>query len=296
MSGKLALVTGASGFIAGHVIDQLLQKGYRVRGTARGPKVESLRETINIPGLEFAQIDDIAKSDISEALKGVDVVFHVASPQPGKASVEDTLKGALDGTLNVLTQAEKAGIEKIVVTSSAGTVIDLTHNVKDWGKVPSDDEIHAQAESNRLFVYFCSKILAEKALDIATILPGIVIGPYAPHFPPPAKSNMGTNIHIYELINGNAPPASIPFIVDVRDVAKAHVLALELPRAAPEEKRFLLNVVDPATLPDVPPTLSKLDSTRSREVLKLEYTSPEKTLGDLIKDIAEVEKVWSVEA
>ncbi|KAF8999412.1 hypothetical protein BDQ17DRAFT_752668 [Cyathus striatus] len=332
MSGKLALVTGASGFIAGHVIDQLLKKGYRVRGTARGAKAESLSKTINVPGLEFAQVDDLAKSDISEVLKGVDVILHVASPLPGAASVDVMLNSAIEGTLNVLRQAERAGIEKVVVTSSCVTILDPDYKrvfsgenltESDWGKV-TVEEAHAHAEEQG-FVYSASKILAEKAawdfakkhpkLDIATILPTFVYGPYPPNFPPSSKNNLSTNAIPYELIKGNVPGFSIPTVVDVRDVAKAHILALDLPRAAvAEDKRFIVNyglyswrqgaehlkkthpeikTIDIASLADIPPNISTIDATRSREVLKLEYTSPDKMLDDFVESIAEVEKIWS---
>ncbi|KAF8996110.1 hypothetical protein BDQ17DRAFT_1364736 [Cyathus striatus] len=318
MSGKLALVTGVTGFIAGHVVDQLLQKGYRVRGTVRGSKIESLRKTVNVPRIEFTQVDDIAKGDLSEALKGVDVVLHVASPLPGQASVDDTLSSAVDGTLNVVKQAEKAGIGKIVVTSSFVTLLHpsfqaafsgITLTESNWGEV-TIDETRAQA-GNPFFVYCASKILAEKALwdfarqhpklDIATILPGFVFGPYAPHFPYPSTgSGLGTNGFPYAVIN---------------DVAKAHVLAIDLPRAEPEEKRFNVNwgdytwkqvaeylktahptltkVADPATYVGLPGTLSTLDTSKSRKVLGLEYISPEKTLDDFVENIKEVEKGWA---
>lgn len=87
----------------------MLELGYRVRGTARAHKVKALQETVKVPGLEFAAIDDVATSDFTEALKGkrrsstplsrefisltgVHAVFHVAAPLPGKASADDTIK------------------------------------------------------------------------------------------------------------------------------------------------------------------------------------------------------------
>ncbi|KAF8996111.1 hypothetical protein BDQ17DRAFT_1364737 [Cyathus striatus] len=338
MSGKLALVTGVTGFIAGHVADQLLQKGYRIRGTVRGSKVESLRKTVNVPGIEFTRVDDIAKGDLSEALEGVDVVIHVASPLPTKASADDTLSTAIEGTLSVVGQAEKAGIEKVVVTSSYVTLLHpsgeaafsgITLTESNWGEV-TIDETRLQA-GNPVFVYCGAKILAEKALwdfarhhpklDIATILPGFVFGPYVPYFPYPSTAGpgLGTNSFPHAVINGAYPfpPGQPPYFVDVRDVAKAHVLAIDLPRSEPEEKRFIVNwgnytwkqaaeylrkahpsltnVVDPTAYVELPGTLSTLDTSRSRKVLGLEYISPEKTLDDFVDNIKEVEKGWATE-
>ncbi|KAG6807375.1 hypothetical protein H0H93_001649, partial [Arthromyces matolae] len=124
MSGQLILVTGVTGFIAGHVANQLLAAGYRVRGTTRGDKAKQLTETIKVPGLEFVRVDDVATDDLSEALKGVYAIAHVASPLPGRTDTDDTLNSAIDGTVHVLKEATKAGIKKLVITSSFGALLD----------------------------------------------------------------------------------------------------------------------------------------------------------------------------
>ncbi|KAG6822463.1 hypothetical protein H0H93_005559, partial [Arthromyces matolae] len=59
--------------------------------TTRGSKVKVLTETVKVPGLEFIGIEDVATSDLSEALKDVYAIVHVASPLPGRTSVDDTL-------------------------------------------------------------------------------------------------------------------------------------------------------------------------------------------------------------
>ncbi|RXW13235.1 hypothetical protein EST38_g12620 [Candolleomyces aberdarensis] len=329
MSQKLVLVTGVTGFIAGHVAEQLLQSGYRVRGTARSAKANTLQETVKVPGLEFAAIDDVATSDFTEALKGVHAVFHVAAPLPGKASADETIKTAVEGSLNVLRQGEKAGIEKFVVTSSFGAVVEsslrpafagLNFTDSDWAPVTRDDLVAHQDDP--YYTYFAAKAISEKAvwdfarehpnLDIATILPGFVYGPFAKHFPKPTSvSGLGTNSFPYLLINGQVPPAAPPYFVDVRDVAKAHVRALSLsPSKSVEAKRFLingglyswkeaaqylkkarpeLNVVDPEKIGDAPGPVSTLDTTRAKEVLDFgEYIPFEKTLEDVVNDLAEI--------
>lgn len=335
MSSQLILVTGVTGFIAGHVVEQLLRAGYHVRGTARSAKVALLQKT-NVPNLEYVAIDDVAVSDFTEALKGVDAVVHVASPLPGKASVEETMKTAIEGSLNVLRQAEKAGIKKFVVTSSFGSVLEsslkasfagLNFTDSDWAPTTHEDVL-ANAE-DPYYLYFASKVLAEKAVwdfarehpnvDVATILPGLVFGPYAAIFPLPSNvSQLGTNSFPWALINGTAPPMAPPYIVDVRDVAKAHVLALGLgPVVQPEsvgKKRFLinagiytwkqaaeylkvvrpeLNIQDLDKFADMLGPISTLDTSRARDVLKFgEYIDPQTTVVDVADALVTVSKTW----
>ncbi|KAG6834170.1 hypothetical protein H0H93_011452, partial [Arthromyces matolae] len=198
------LVTGITGFIAGQVANAFLEAGYRVRGTTRGEKAKLLGDTINVPGLEFVRVDDVVSDDLSEALKDVYAVIHVASPLPGRASVAETLsvravilsppkkpfdlidhQTAISGTLHVLKETTKAGIKKAVITSSFGALLDpdlqsgfagLTFDHKSWGAA-SREAAEAKSEDD-YYVYVSSKILAEKAvwdyakehpeLDVAT--------------------------------------------------------------------------------------------------------------------------------
>ncbi|KAF8640271.1 hypothetical protein AX16_010166 [Volvariella volvacea WC 439] len=264
---KLILVTGVTGFLGSHVAVALFNAGYAVRGTVRGSRLESLRTKLgsNYPHLELVQVDDIVSGDFTEALKGVDGVIHVASPMPGTASNAEILNGALEGTLNILRQATKAGVQKVVLTGTEGatrTPSDTNFAGKifteaDWGLVTKENVLSEIYSQNPLGAYFASKILAEKAawefaeqnpaLDLAVINPPFLYGPYAPHFPVPA--NAGTVSWIYSLIQGKQPPPVPPNFADIRDAARAHVAALDLaPLAIPErnqqtlqQKRFLVS-------------------------------------------------------
>jgi nucleoside-diphosphate-sugar epimerase len=89
--------------------------------TVRSTKYQKLSKK-NIPGLEFTEVNDLATDDLTAALKGVSVVMHVAAPLPGKADAAGSIKTAVEGTLNVVRHAEKAGITKIVVTSTFGNM------------------------------------------------------------------------------------------------------------------------------------------------------------------------------
>ncbi|KDQ50505.1 hypothetical protein JAAARDRAFT_141870, partial [Jaapia argillacea MUCL 33604] len=113
-------VTGASGFLGSYVVYDALEAGYRVRGTSRSGKVALVKQGFAKyqDRFEVTPVDDVATSDLTEALKGVEAVIHVASPLAGVADAKTTLDTAINGALNVFRQAEKAGIKKFVVTSS----------------------------------------------------------------------------------------------------------------------------------------------------------------------------------
>ncbi|KAF8231120.1 NAD(P)-binding protein [Tricholoma matsutake] len=333
MSNRLILVTGVSGFIAGHVADQLLTAGYRVRGTARGAKAKKLTETIKRPGLEFFQVDDIINGDLTEALKGVSAIIHLASPLYGRASVENTLDSAKVGTLHVLREAVKAAIEKVVVTSTIGTILapdfgpvftGRTLTSKDWGHATAEEAKEPNRDS--VYVYMSAKYLAERALwefvkehpqlDVVTILPTYTFGPYPETFSRPiTKENIGTNEAVYGIMKG--PQAVVmPFVVDVRDVAKGHVLALDLPRnPGALERRYIMNggnitwreaidhlkITHPelntppsSEYPDIPGPLSVLDTSNTITDLKFgEFIDVKKTIDDTVVALQDVERIWA---
>ncbi|KAF9567222.1 NAD(P)-binding protein [Agrocybe pediades] len=335
MSKELVLVTGATGFIASHTIDELIKRGYRVRGTVRSAKYQNVVDTVKVPGLEFVEINDVATGDFTEALKGVDAVLHIACPLPGRVSREEVFKTAVEGALNVVRQAQEAGIKRFVVTSSFGTLLSPTHmpafhglNIDEsqWGE--NNDEEFEEKKDDPYYVYFAAKIKEERALwdfaaqhpdiKVVTIHPGYVIGPYSRTFPlPTAVANMGTNDFIFKMINKGEIPFAPNWIVDVRDVARGHVLALEKLDTLPADdlKRFVINaVLQPwskaaehlkKTRPEVadriipleevkplPGVLSTLDNTRSKEILGMEYLSVEQTYDEAVTDLLELEKNW----
>jgi len=260
MASKLVLLTGVNGFLGGHVAEALLQSGFRVRGTARPDKAKLLQESVNIPNLEIVTVEDVATSDLSEVLKDVYAVVHVASPLPGKTSTATIVKDTIEGTMNVIRQGEKAGVKKFVITSTFGALFDAslrpafggqTFNESNWSPTTAEDVV--AKPNDGFFAYFGLKALAEKSawdfarahphIDLATILPGFMYGSWAESFPLPGKNGpLGTNSFIGALIAGRSPPGAPPFTADVHDVALAHVRAISVPAAANlEDKRFIIN-------------------------------------------------------
>jgi len=247
---KLVLVSGASGYLAGYVIKDLLESGYRVRGTVRKLADKSKYEhLLSLPGaspetLEFCEAELTTPQGWEEACKGCEFVMHVASPlllNIPKDYQNELIKPAVEGTKNVLAAALKAGVKKVVVTSSIAAV--------DPGPkkaVPGEiiNESH-WADFETANPYEKSKYAAEREvwkfyeehkdkMEIATVNPGFIIGPVM------SKKAAASPTLIIRIMNNNMPgipKMSFPF-VDVRDVARAHILALENPNA--NGKRHIL--------------------------------------------------------
>ncbi|MCS5733428.1 SDR family oxidoreductase [Herbiconiux daphne] len=250
MNQQRVLVTGGSGFIAGHCILHLVAQGYLVRTTVRSldrePAVRAVLAQAGLTtpdALSFAAADLTSDAGWAEALDGVDFVLHVASPvQPGVVANEDDLiVPARDGAVRVLRAARDAGVRRVVLTSAFHAV--------GWGH-PHDDHVFTEADWTALDgpgvdAYGKSKTLAERAawqfmaaeggsLQLATVLPVAVMGPVL------GGEVSGANHIVQSMLSGGMPAFPdlwIP-IVDVRDVADAHILAMTTPGAAGE--RFLL--------------------------------------------------------
>jgi nucleoside-diphosphate-sugar epimerase len=245
MSQPRVLVTGGSGFIAGHCIRQLLDQGYLVRTTVRSLQRESaVRAVVDGEGLSFAAADLTGDAGWAEAVAGCDFVLHVASPvRPGHVENEDdVIVPAREGTLRVLRAARDAGVRRVVLTSAFHAVgyghphTDHTFTEADWTVL----------DGPGVDAYGRSKTLAERAAwdfvaaegastELATILPVAVMGPVT------GSEVSGANHLVQRMLAGRLPgyPNLFIPIVDVRDVAAAHVLAMTTPGAA--GRRFLLS-------------------------------------------------------
>lgn len=250
MTRKRVLVTGGSGFIAGHCILQLLEQDHRVRTTIRSlGKEAAVRAVLTDAGmvhgdnLSFVAADLLSDEGWAAAVADIDVVLHVASPvQPGHVEHEDDLIiPAREGTLRVLRAARDAGVKRVVLTSAFHAV--------SWGHPHSDhtftEEDWTLLNGPGVDAYGKSKTLAERAawdfmaaeggsMELATMLPVAVMGPIM------GKDISGSNHIIKTMLDGAMPgfPNLFIPIVDVRDVAAAHILAMTNPAAAGE--RFLL--------------------------------------------------------
>ncbi|WP_419913689.1 SDR family oxidoreductase [Hoeflea sp.] len=228
------LLTGASGFIAKHILRELLENGYEVRASIRSEKRKSELEALFPDAkIEFVFLDLAKDEGWAEALNGMDVLVHTASPFPFSQpkDPQELIRPAVDGTLRALNAAKAAGIKRVILTSScvaiykdASKPVTESSGESNW-TTPDDPSVNA---------YEASKTLAEKAawdfvaenpeIALTTINPGIVLGPAM-------DKNYGTSLNIVEqMMTGKMPmvPAITMPCVDVRDVAKMHVAAIEL--------------------------------------------------------------------
>ncbi len=246
------LVTGGSGFIALHCIDQLLEKGFMVRTTIRS---ESRKDEINKAmekypnlhqNLEFHICDLLEDKGWDAAVDGCDYVLHVASPFILEVpSDEDVLiRPAVDGTLRVLNACSKANVKKVVLTSSVAAVAfghakEKTFDESDWSNTGEDSGITPYAKSKTLAEKaaweYVDNLDADNRFDFTVINPVGVFGPML-------TSDMGTsNSLVSKLINGELPacPATHMGYVDVRDVAKAHVFSML--NSSTNDKRIIVS-------------------------------------------------------
>ncbi|MDE2151878.1 MAG: aldehyde reductase [Betaproteobacteria bacterium] len=238
MGEATVLITGISGFIAKHCAIELLHHGYRVRGTVRSPdKADSVRETLaahaDASRLDFVVADLLSDAGWSDATQGVHGVLHLASPFPLAQPKDEgeLIRPAVDGTLRVLRAAKATGVRRFVQTSST-VAVTYGHGSSHSG--PYTEVDWTDVDAPHVTAYAKSKTLAERvardfvarecpALHYASVNPGLVLGPLL-------DSDAGSSADlIASCLRGKypgCPRLSFP-VVDVRDVALAHRLALE---------------------------------------------------------------------
>lgn len=341
------LVTGASSFIGGHIILLLLNKGFNVRGTVRSQAkeavvLESIPENLRSK-VSFAHVADITTDSFDEAVQGVNGIIHVASPFHFNVTnpEKDLLLPAINGTESVLKAAhkynssqndEKNRIKRIVITSSFASVHDgsqgmrpgYVYTEKDWNPVTYEEA--AATHDNPGKVYSASKVLAEKAawnfieknhptFTIATICEPMVHGPRVDKLKSLDDLNT-SNANIWKLVTSGKdaaiPPNRIPWQVDVRDVAFAHVAALNHPTETNERylvaaqsysNQEILDIVHqsttiPSSIKDLAPRGTpgerlpehfQLDTTKAQKELHVTYIPLKKTIEDLILQLVDIQ-------
>jgi nucleoside-diphosphate-sugar epimerase len=262
-NSQLVLVTGGSGFLAAWCIIKLLDAGYGVRTTVRSLKrKDTVLEMLKAGGatklnsVAFVAADLLQDEGWKDAMDGCTYVLHVASPFPAglPKHEDDLIRPALEGTLRVLKAARDAKVKRVVVTSSWAAIgqadvgSDHVYDEKDWTVIDDD-----------LYPYPKSKTLAERAawdfvekddgsLELSVVNPVAIFGPAL-------STEYSTSIMVIaRLLKAEMPgcPQLAMGVVDVRDAADLHLLAMTSPKAAGE--RFLAVS---------PPEMSILDMSKT---------------------------------
>ena len=325
-------VTGGSGFLGSWCVSQLLEKGYVVNTTVRSmEKAEHLKKLPNAASnLNVYVADLLTTGSFDSAVAGCTAVLHVASPffvGGNEYTMENLLKPALDGTRNVLESCNKAKVKKVVLTASTACMYvwygskDESHvlSEEDW----SDEEKIIEAKN----WYSHSKIQTEKmawefakgpncSFRMAVMNPCLIFGPMLqPVLNTSCKAIANCATGAKDEIEN-----SCRAIVDVRDVARAHILAMESPLESEIwGKRFLLmedcphwktihdwireelqsisaeaalkvaskvsDKVLPSAVGAPSPHPTKFDNSRSKILLGLEYTPMIKSVKDNLRSL-----------
>jgi len=231
------LVTGATGFIGLHCIKQLLDRGYSVNGTLRSQdrqaEVLDSLERNNTPTrhLSLFEVDLNRDSGWNSAIRDCNYVLHVASPFVLTDEDEDFfVKPAVEGVQRALKFSKKHNVKKVILTSSFAAIHETLNNRQE----SFDEEDWSNPNKPGISFYAKSKTIAELAawefmemenpdFSLTVINPVLVMGPSL-------SKDVGTsNSLVKNMINGSVPgtPKIHIGIVDVRDVASAHILAME---------------------------------------------------------------------
>jgi nucleoside-diphosphate-sugar epimerase len=243
------LVTGGSGFIAGHTIVQLLNAGHRVRATVRDLKRESeVRAMVRQGGaqagdrLSFFAADLRSDAGWAAAVADCDYVLHVASPFPAYVPEheDELIVPAREGALRVLRAARDARVRRVVLTSSFAAIgyghppQSTPFNETNWSD-PTGSDVTAYVKSKTLAERAAWDFIAREGrdLELSVINPVAVFGPVL-------GPDYSTSVLLIQRLMSGAVPGSprLSFgVVDVRDVADLHIRAMT--HSAAKGERFL---------------------------------------------------------
>ncbi|CAE6469390.1 unnamed protein product [Rhizoctonia solani] len=339
-SNDVVLVTGASGFIAVWVCQYLLEVGYNVKGTVRSiSKGNYLADLFKSYGdkFQYVIVEDIGKDGaFDEAVKGVDAIAHTASPfHYDSEDPKDIIDPALRGTTGILESVNRHGstVKRVVITSSVASITDGLYHLKIPGTIYTEDDWNTLSikeieekgkDASGTEKYCASKVLAEKAAwefvektkptwDLATCCPSLVLGPILHQVPDPSALNTSIAtlynfLHNKESITKEMLLMPNFNFVHVRDVALAHVRALEVQEAGGQ--RFITSSgpfcwQDALDVLDLPPGFPRgisgsgkalnhivFSHAKAKKMLGVEFKGIQDCVRDTIEDLEK--RGWGV--
>ncbi|KAE8151419.1 pyridoxal phosphate-dependent transferase [Aspergillus avenaceus] len=261
------LVTGATGFIGAHVVDNLLARGLTVRAATRSKKKgEQMRlaRPQHASKLEFVEIKDFSQMDVfDDIMDGIDAVIHVASPFTYNTTnnEKELIIPAVNGVKSILSASAKHNVKRVVLTSSFASVIDIhktpdpgfTYTGAHWNPLtyeeaidPSTDAVVAYRGSKKFAELEAWNFVAREnpPFDLVTLCPPMTFGPVVHPVQGIAQLNE-SNAVLWSVAEGAdpLPKARVSAWIDVRDLAEAHVQALLRPEAG--GRRFVAASLEP---------------------------------------------------
>ncbi|WP_289084296.1 NAD-dependent epimerase/dehydratase family protein [uncultured Sulfitobacter sp.] len=311
------LVTGATGYVAGWLIKQLLEAGVPVHAAVRDPDNIEKRAHLDKMAEETTGTITYFKADLLEedsfdtAMQGVGIVFHTASPFIVKYDdpQRDLVDPAVKGTQNVLNAATRAkSVKRVVLTSSCAAIFSDINDVLNAPGGILTEEVWNETSTLEDNPYSLSKTLAEKAAwkiaegqsqwDLIVINPALVVGPGTA-----ARQTSASFDYVRMLADGTFKAGAPEFqigMVDVRDVADAHVRGGYMANASGRHITFakaltLFDLADSirAELPDLALPASKsydgpewkADNTRSIKDLGVSYRDPRDGVAEMVRQL-----------
>jgi len=258
VGGRLVLVTGVTGYIASHIVQQLLNLNYRVRGTVRSLKNTSITTHFNsfphaAERLEFVEADLANDDSWPQAVKGCDFIIHTASPCMLESRVKDVekelIQPAVQGTLSVLrgAAASKGAVKRVILTSSVASIIeghmkdpkytpDYLYQESDFSDLNGfmDGYCRSKTRAELAAWEFVKGLSAEEKFEFCTVNPSMVMGPILS-----SKSSGSAELIVRFLTKSEPKPHISTPTVDVRDVASVHIRAMTAPAEKIEGRRFI---------------------------------------------------------
>lgn len=256
---KPVCVTGASGYIASWIVKYLLEDGFTVHATVRNPdnvkSVAHLKKAAEgtTGTLKLFAADLLKNGSFKPAIEGCELVIHTASPfiiKGFKDAHEALVKPAVEGTANVLHSCNEVNtVKRVVLTSSVASIFGDNIEIQQTqnGIFTEQDWNNTSSESHQPYSF--SKVAAERKAweihnhqpnpaqqwDLVTINPGLVLGPAL------TQQTQSTSISVMQDLGSGKQMTGVPDLefglVDVRDVARAHIAAGFTPDA---EGRYIV--------------------------------------------------------
>ena len=242
---KKVFISGGSGYIALHTIILLLQKNYSVVTSVKDKSKITLvkkclkENNVDISKIEFYVLDLLDDQGWEEALKGCECVLHMASPViPGNVDMDLLVKPAVEGMNRCLNAAIKNKAKKFILTSSYAAIYGNSKNKlsdNDWTDLNRKDLMPYEISKTKSELGMWEKVKnAEYQIDACSINPVLVLGPSISGVISMSNKQVLNRILRLPFI----PKISLP-IVGVRDVANAHLMAMENKNS--NGKRFLIS-------------------------------------------------------